>query len=104
MPTSDQPATNGNGNGNGDSGEPDAAATPAAAATAATGDDAPFEAEHVAATMMRQLTDLLADWERLALALAERGVDPRPLLGQVAGNLRSVADQLDGGAGRPPSG
>jgi hypothetical protein len=56
-----------------------------------------LEPEHVAATMMRQLTDLLAAWERQALLLAERGVDPRPLLDQLATNLRAVADKLDGG-------
>jgi hypothetical protein len=56
-----------------------------------------LRAEDVAATMMRQLTDLLGDWERMALVLAERGVDPRPLLAELARNLRAVADQLDGG-------
>jgi hypothetical protein len=56
-----------------------------------------LRAEDVGATMMRQLTDLLSDWERMALLLAERGVDPRPLLVELARNLRAVADQLDGG-------
>jgi hypothetical protein len=56
-----------------------------------------LRAEDVGATMMRQLTDLLSEWERMALLLAERGVDPRPLLDELAGNLRAVADQLDGG-------
>jgi hypothetical protein len=55
------------------------------------------DADQVAAAMMRQLTDLLGGWERQALELAERGVDPRPLLAELARNLRVVADQLDGG-------
>lgn len=50
----------------------------------------------LAVTMMNQLTDLLGAWEADALALAERGVDPRPLLAALARNLRAVADQLDG--------
>ena len=50
----------------------------------------------IAAAMTSQLTDLLGGWEADALALAERGVDPRPLLAVLARNLRAVADQLDG--------
>jgi hypothetical protein len=50
--------------------------------------------EQVAAIMVEQLTDMLAGWERHALALAERGVDPRPLLRALAANLHTVADQL----------
>lgn len=53
-------------------------------------------AADVAATMMNQLTTLLGDWERQALLLAEQGIDPRPLLAELARNLRAVADQLDG--------
>jgi hypothetical protein len=57
--------------------------------------EAPGAAD-VAATMMNQLTGLLGDWERQALLLAEQGIDPRPLLAELARNLRAVADQLDG--------
>jgi hypothetical protein len=61
------------------------------------GTDGGTDAGHIVATMMGQLTDLLGGWERQALELAERGVDPRPLLAELARNLRAVADQLDGG-------
>jgi hypothetical protein len=49
----------------------------------------------LAAGMMRELTVLLGRWEQQALDLAERGVDPRPLLRELARSLRLVADQLD---------
>jgi hypothetical protein len=57
----------------------------------------PRAAGEVGAHMMNQLTDLLGSWEGQALALAEQGIDPRPLLDELARNLRAVADQLDGG-------
>ena len=78
MAPSDQP--NGNGNGNG--------SLPAA--------DTPdvLDPEKVAGVMVQQLTDMLAGWEHQALGLAERGVDPRPLLAALAANLHTVADQL----------
>jgi hypothetical protein len=56
-----------------------------------------LDAGAVAESMMTQLTDMLGNWEAQALTLAEQGVDPRPLLAELARNLRAVADQLDGG-------
>jgi hypothetical protein len=79
MDPSDTPTGNGNGH--------------AAGAGAGTGGDA-VDPEQAAAVMIEQLTDMLAGWERQALALAERGVDPRPLLAALAANLHTVADQL----------
>lgn len=68
-------------------GEPPADAPP---------DDAgPIDPADIAATMMGQFTDLLGQWERQVLDLAERGIDPRPLLRALTGTLRNVADQLD---------
>lgn len=75
----DEPAGAASANGNG---------VPAAAPDDQNGGD-------VAAGMMRELTDLLGRWEQQALDLAERGVDPRPLLRELAHSLRLVADQLD---------
>jgi hypothetical protein len=46
-------------------------------------------------TMMHQFTDLLAGWEEQILDLAEQGVDPSPLLRELARSLRAVADQFD---------
>jgi hypothetical protein len=54
-----------------------------------------------AETMVRELTDMLASWESQALALADQGIDPRPLLRALAANLRSVAEQLEGGLAQP---
>jgi hypothetical protein len=59
--------------------------------------------ENVGTTMVQELTQLLGSWEAQALTLAERGVDPRPLLAALAQNLRTVADSLDGGLARSES-
>ena len=50
-----------------------------------------------AEAMVRELTDMLASWEARSLALADQGIDPRPLLRALAANLRAVAEQLEGG-------
>ena len=76
MAPTDRPDADGNTNGNG---------SPSPAA---------LDPEQVAGVMVQQLTDMLAGWEHQALALAERGVDPRPLLAALAANLHTVADQL----------
>ena len=60
-------------------------------------DPGSLDAGAVAESMMTQLTDMLGNWEAQALTLADHGVDPRPLLAELARNLRAVADQLDGG-------
>ena len=54
-----------------------------------------------AETMVRELTDMLASWESQSLALADQGIDPRPLLRALAANLRAVAEQLEGGLAPP---
>jgi hypothetical protein len=88
MAPSDRPDANGNANGGAHgNGSPSPAA--------------PLDPEQVAGVMVQQLTDMLAGWEHQALALAERGVDPRPLLAALAANLHTVADQLVATPDRP---
>jgi hypothetical protein len=109
-PADPQPSHSSGTNGHGPS--PEAApgdAAPVVPAAAAPGDVAPngeptegdaadaAEIENVGTTMVQELTQLLGSWEAQALTLAERGVDPRPLLAALAQNLRTVADSLDGG-------
>ena len=69
-----------------------------------TPDDDGAAAVSPAETMVRELTDMLASWESQALALADQGIDPRPLLRALAANLRAVAEQLEGGLASPEDG
>ncbi|HLM29592.1 MAG TPA: hypothetical protein VK360_06685 [Acidimicrobiales bacterium] len=85
--------------GDGPPGVPTDAAASDVAPTEGVAADA-ADIENVGTTMVQELTQLLGSWEAQALTLAERGVDPRPLLAALAQNLRTVADSLDGGVAR----